>query len=193
MSYILIAATIALTVAGQLLVKAGMLEVGPLPASLSDIWSFVLHVLTNLKVVAGLGLAVVAALCWTGAVSTSEISFAYPFMALAIVLVLALSGVLLGEVVPNRPLGGRGYCVHRIDSGSPSLACECRCAHRVRDYIPATTNTIAGSLVAKPRSPEVTAACSSDRLPRPLPLSATSCERNRLYWYNGRACTIQRR
>jgi drug/metabolite transporter (DMT)-like permease len=115
MSYILIAATIALTVAGQLLVKAGMLEVGPLPASLSDLWSFVLHVLTNLKVVAGLGLAVVAALCWTGAVSTSEISFAYPFMALAIVLVLALSGVLLGEVVPiGRWVGVAIVCIGLI-------------------------------------------------------------------------------
>jgi len=57
----------------------------------------------------------VAALCWTGAVSTSEISFAYPFMALAIVLVLALSGVLLGEVVPiGRWVGVAIVCIGLI-------------------------------------------------------------------------------
>jgi drug/metabolite transporter (DMT)-like permease len=34
-----------------------------------------------------------------GAVSRSDISFAYPFMALAIVLVLVLSGVVFAEQV----------------------------------------------------------------------------------------------
>src|SRR5262249_45939978 len=100
MSYVLIAATILLTVVGQLLVKAGMLEVGPLPPNISDIWLFGFHILTNIKVVLGLGSAVAAAVCWTGAVSLSDISFAYPFMALAIVLVLAFSGVFFSETVP---------------------------------------------------------------------------------------------
>src|SRR5436305_5922095 len=89
MSYLLIAATIAFTVAGQLLVKAGMMEVGSLPSRLDEAWGFMFHALINIKVVLGLTSAVVAALCWTAAVSVSDISFAYPFMALAIVLVLA--------------------------------------------------------------------------------------------------------
>ncbi|MGA7729699.1 MAG: hypothetical protein WCD37_00355 [Chloroflexia bacterium] len=100
MSYMMIAATIAFTVAGQLLVKAGTIEVGSLPARLDEAWSFMFHSLTNLKVVLGLASAVIAALCWTAAVSVSDISFAYPFMALAIVLVLALSGLVFRESVP---------------------------------------------------------------------------------------------
>jgi drug/metabolite transporter (DMT)-like permease len=115
MSYILIAATIAFTVAGQLLVKAGMTEVGSLPASLGEVGSFVFQTLTNLKVVLGLASAVLAALCWTGAVSVSDISFAYPFMALAIVLVLALSGLLFRETVPlARWIGVGIVCVGLI-------------------------------------------------------------------------------
>jgi drug/metabolite transporter (DMT)-like permease len=45
-------------------------------------------------------LAFLAALAWIGAVSLSAISFAYPFMSLAIVLTLALSGPLFGEHIP---------------------------------------------------------------------------------------------
>ena len=51
----------AFTVAGQLLVKAGMIEVGPFPARLDEAWSFMLHALLNDKVVLGLTSAVVAA------------------------------------------------------------------------------------------------------------------------------------
>ena len=100
MTYVLIAATIGFTVAGQLLLKAGMLQVGGMPAQMKAVPGFALRTLTNLKVVGGLALAVLAALAWMGVVSLSDISFAYPFMALAIVLVLALSGILFGETVP---------------------------------------------------------------------------------------------
>ena len=112
MTYALIAATIGFTVAGQLLVKAGMLQVGSMPAEMQAIPAFLLQALTNLKVVGGLALAVAAALAWMGAVSLSDISFAYPFMALAIVLVLALSGVVFGETVPwTRWLGVLIVCL----------------------------------------------------------------------------------
>jgi drug/metabolite transporter (DMT)-like permease len=50
-------------------------------------------------VVLGLGCAVVAALCWILAVSKTNLSFAYPFMGLAIALVLALTPITLGESV----------------------------------------------------------------------------------------------
>src|SRR4051794_29720985 len=95
--------TIVFTVIGQLLVKKGMLEVGagPLgPLHLSLLARFAWKTFTNPYVVLGLGSAVVAAVCWTVAVSRSALSVAYPFMALAIVLVLALSGALFGEIVP---------------------------------------------------------------------------------------------
>ncbi len=98
--YLLIAATICFTVMGNLLVKAGTSEVGILPGNMDMLPGFFFRAFTNLKVLGGLALALMAASSWIGAVSMSDISFAYPFMSLTIVLVLALSGIFLGETVP---------------------------------------------------------------------------------------------
>ncbi|HUY85775.1 MAG TPA: hypothetical protein VMU77_01570 [Acidimicrobiales bacterium] len=112
LSLLFIGLTIGLTVVGQLLVKKGMLAVGASPKQASLIPLFVWKTLTNLDVVLGLASAVVAAISWTIAISRSPLSFAYPFMGLAIVLVLALSGALFGEVVPlGRWLGVGVVCV----------------------------------------------------------------------------------
>ena len=115
MAYVLIAATIGFTVAGQLLIKAGMTQVGAFPDRMADLFGFGIRAMTNFKVISGLALAFLAALTWMGAVSLSDISFAYPFMALAIVLVLALSGLLLGESLPvTRWLGVAIVCLGLI-------------------------------------------------------------------------------
>ena len=50
-------------------------------------------------VVAGLACAVLAAVSWFPAVARLPISIAYPFMALSIVLVLALAPICFGERV----------------------------------------------------------------------------------------------
>jgi drug/metabolite transporter (DMT)-like permease len=69
-------------------------------------------ILLNWQIVMGLACAVVAALTWIQALARSSLSLAYPFMALAIVLVLALSGVVLGEKVPvTRWIGVGVVCV----------------------------------------------------------------------------------
>jgi drug/metabolite transporter (DMT)-like permease len=98
-TYILIGLTILFTVGGQLLVKGGMTKVGAMPQQSKAIFSYVWKALTNWMVFLGLVFAVVAAICWMGAVSNTNISFAYPFMALAIVLVLAFSPVLFKESI----------------------------------------------------------------------------------------------
>lgn len=99
--YVLIAVTIGFTVSGQLLVKYGTQQLGSYPRSLAEAFPYLLTALTNVWIVIGLGAAVAAALAWIGAVSLSDISFAYPFMGLAIVLVLALSPLVFGEQVPS--------------------------------------------------------------------------------------------
>ncbi|MCB0201795.1 MAG: EamA family transporter [Anaerolineae bacterium] len=91
------------TVAGQLLVKIGTLQVGASPTELNTLPRFLLQSLTNMRVVLGLACAIIVALIWIVAVSRADISFAYPFMDLAIVLVLALSPSLFGEHVPTTP------------------------------------------------------------------------------------------
>ena len=104
--------TIAFTVIGQLLVKKGMLEVGPSPGQMAALPGFFWRSFTNPSVAAGLACAVAAALAWTAAISRTDLSFAYPFMALAIVLVLVLSGVFFGEKVSaGRWIGAGVVCL----------------------------------------------------------------------------------
>jgi len=92
--------TIGWTVSGQLLVKKGMLEVGSSPAEIRRLPGFIGRALVNWKVILGVCCAVAATLSWIVALSRAPLSFAYPFFGLAIVLVLALSGLLLDERIP---------------------------------------------------------------------------------------------
>ena len=114
MGYFYIALTVVLTVAGQLLIKKGMVELGEAPND-GTLLGFVVLAFLNWKVIAGLGAAVLAAVSWMLALSKVDISFAYPFMASAIVFVLALSPYMFGEVVPwNRWAGVVLVCVGLI-------------------------------------------------------------------------------
>mgnify|MGYP006188793739 CR=1 FL=1 len=112
MSFVYIGLTICFTVVGQLLIKMGMVELGPSPHEVREIASFVLRAFLNWKVFAGLVSAVLAAVAWMMALSRTDISFAYPFMGLSIVLVLALAPSLFGEHVPlTRWAGVATVCI----------------------------------------------------------------------------------
>lgn len=117
MAFVFVALTIVFTVLGQLLVKYGMLRVGGVPTNPAQWLAFFLSAVTNAHVLVGLALAGVASLCWMAAVSKLDLSLAYPFMSLAIVLVLVLSGALFGEHVPwTRWVGVAIVCVGIIVS-----------------------------------------------------------------------------
>jgi multidrug transporter EmrE-like cation transporter len=111
-AYIFIALTILFTVCGQLLVKSASGEFGQVPGKLSEVLPFLIKAFSNIKLLIGLGCAVIASITWMSALSMSDISFAYPFMALAIVLVLALSPLIFKEAVPwTRWLGVLIVCI----------------------------------------------------------------------------------
>jgi len=112
MAVIFILLTVAFTVAGQILVKQGMLEVGNHPSQLGLFPSFIWSALTNVRVVLGFACAFAASLTWIVAISRSDLSFAYPFTGLTIVTVLTLSPIIFGETVPlTRWLGVLLVCV----------------------------------------------------------------------------------
>jgi len=98
---VFIVITILFTVAGQLMVKKGVSQIGMSPTQLMLLPRFVFAVFTNPYVFIGLLCAVGAAIAWSIAVSRVALSVAYPFQALAIVMVLLLSSVLFGEAVPR--------------------------------------------------------------------------------------------
>lgn len=94
------------------MVKYGTQQLSDFPKSLAEVFPIMLSALTNVWIIVGLCCAFVAALAWIGAISLSDISFAYPFMGLAIVLVLVLSPFLFGEsVTVGRWLGVLVVCL----------------------------------------------------------------------------------
>lgn len=114
-SWLFLFLTVVFTVVGHLLIKKGMLQIGASPEQFSLLPRFVWRAFSNISVITGLGCAMAAAACWTVAISRLDLNVAYPFMGLAIVLVLALSGVFFGETVPlSRWIGVLIVCLGLI-------------------------------------------------------------------------------
>lgn len=95
--YVLI--TIIGTVAGQLMLKSGMLQVGKIPSDAKEYIPFFFKALTNFRVVLSLILAFIAAMGWIAALSRLKLSYAYPFMASTFAFVLVFSHFLFKEEV----------------------------------------------------------------------------------------------
>ncbi len=103
----LILGTVALVVCGQLLLKAGMRRVGVVDAGrLRSPLALVAAVAKTPTVVAGLGIYGASALAWIVVLSRTELSFAYPFLSLAYVIVTVAAMVLLGERFTARQWAG---------------------------------------------------------------------------------------
>ncbi len=91
------AATVLLTVYGQLVVKWQVASAAGRGGDPADRAAFLLVLLANPWVLSALAAAFGAALCWMLAMVKLDLSHAYPFVALSFVLVLFLSALLLGE------------------------------------------------------------------------------------------------
>jgi len=100
--YLSITLTILFTVAGQLFVKYGMMQVGSSSLQASRLTKHLLTTLTNPFVFFGFFCAFIAALTWTVAISRAQLSFAYPFVGLGIVLTLVFSSLLFGDKVSSQ-------------------------------------------------------------------------------------------
>lgn len=106
MSYFYILCTILLTVYGQIAIKWQVLKVGPLPeAGAEKIW-FLLHLLLNPWVISAYLAALLASVTWMAAMTKLPLSHAYPFMSLAFVIVMMLSGVLFHEPITMPKIAG---------------------------------------------------------------------------------------
>ena len=105
MGYVYIALTVVFTVYGQLVIKWQMTG-QELPPGLVDKVVFILKQYLNPWVLSGLGSAFVASMAWIAAMTQFELSFAYPFMSTAFVLVMILSMVLFGEALNAFKLAG---------------------------------------------------------------------------------------
>ena len=105
-----IAMTVVFTVAGQIMVKRGVLTLA------GD--AGLLRAATQPWIVAGLLCAVFAAVAWIKALTYFPLSVAYPFMSLSFVLVALLSTWVLGEHVKGTQWAGLAIVLLGLYIGS---------------------------------------------------------------------------
>jgi len=106
MSYFYIFLTIALTVYGQLIIKWQVGLAGELPELHAERLSYLIRVLSNPWILSGFIAAFLASVTWIGAISKLPLSYAYPFVSSAFVVVMLSSGFLFNETItPPKIIG----------------------------------------------------------------------------------------
>lgn len=104
--FVYIFAVVFLTVCGQLILKWQVAKAGPLPLSFPERVTFLLRLVFNPWIIAGLFAGFLAFLSWMAAMTKFELSYAYPFMSLAFVLVLVSSALFFHETVTTAKILG---------------------------------------------------------------------------------------
>lgn len=97
--FLAILASVFLAVVGQLLLKIGMLRMGKLSFSFSNILQQYARILFDPFVIAGIVGFILSMLAWLYVLSRLQLSTAYPFVALNYVLILFASHFLLREAI----------------------------------------------------------------------------------------------
>lgn len=110
---LMVFAVLALTVYGQLMMKARALTHAA-PVGEAGRLQYIVSMLSDVGVLSCFGAAVLAAVLWMLAIERLEVGLAYPFMALSFVLVPLGSMVLFGERVPPMQFAGLALIVAGI-------------------------------------------------------------------------------
>jgi multidrug transporter EmrE-like cation transporter len=118
MDYLFIIGTIVLTVYGQLVIKWQVAGAGPFPVDVMGRIEFLGRLLLNPWVISSLAAAFLASVSWMVAMTKFELSYAYPFVSLAFVLVMGLSAVFLREAITLPKALGVAFIVTGIVIGS---------------------------------------------------------------------------
>ncbi len=100
-----------LGVIGQVTMKRGLAQIGPIVLDPATLPTTILSLALNPLVVLGLVITVSGTFFWLITLSRVDLSFAYPFASLNYVFILAASWFLLGETItPIRLLGVLAIC-----------------------------------------------------------------------------------
>lgn len=105
MGYVFVFLTIAFTVYGQLIIKYEINTYDTIPTG-PELAPFLIGFAFRPLVMSGLLSAVFASFAWMAALSRFDLSFAYPFMSLNFLVVVALSVFLFGESMNVYKLSG---------------------------------------------------------------------------------------
>jgi len=97
--YFYIFGTILFTVYGQLILKWRIVNYGALPEQFFDKVSFLFKLLVDPFIFSGFIAGFIASFFWMAAMTKFDISYAYPFMSGAFVLVFIFSTVFFNEPI----------------------------------------------------------------------------------------------
>lgn len=110
--YLYIFGCVSFTVYGQLVLKWRMNMQPPLPPELLDkFWYLIKLIMFDPFVLSGFVSAFLASLFWMAAMTKFQLSFAYPFMSSAFVIVLVFSVLLFDETINLYKILGTGLVV----------------------------------------------------------------------------------
>jgi len=113
--YLYIAGCVFFTVYGQLILKWRMNMQEPLPAGLTEKFVHLIKlVLFDPYILSGFISAFLASLFWMSAMTKFSLSFAYPFMSSAFIIVMFFSVILFGETLNIQKLIGTSLIVAGI-------------------------------------------------------------------------------
>jgi multidrug transporter EmrE-like cation transporter len=118
MNHFYIFLTILLTVYGQIVIKWQVQLAGAFPQDSSERIQYLIKLLLNPWVISSFACAFLAALSWMAAMTKFQLSYAYPFMSLAFVLVMFLSAVFFKEPITLSKSLGLGFIILGIIIGS---------------------------------------------------------------------------
>jgi multidrug transporter EmrE-like cation transporter len=111
LGYLWIAATIALTVYGQVAFKWRVSRSAEFPGELGARVEYVLRLAIDPWIVTVCASVLLASVTWWAALRTFDLSYAYPFMSLTFIGVLLLSAPLLDERITLSKVVGLGLIV----------------------------------------------------------------------------------
>jgi multidrug transporter EmrE-like cation transporter len=111
MGYAYIAATILLTVYGQVILKWQVSLAGAMPVTVPAKVAFLASLLVKPWILSGFVAAFLASVAWMAAMTKFDLSYAYPFMSINFVLVLVLSAILFHEALSPPKLVGLALIV----------------------------------------------------------------------------------
>jgi multidrug transporter EmrE-like cation transporter len=111
MNYLYILGTILFTVYGQIITKWQVGLAGPMPADIGEKINFLTRLVLNPWIISSLTAAFLAFICWVGAMTKFELSYAYPFTSMSFVLVLIFSVMLFRETVTLPKIFGLAFII----------------------------------------------------------------------------------
>ncbi|MEI7613466.1 MAG: EamA family transporter [Betaproteobacteria bacterium] len=97
---------VLLNAAAQLLLKAGVRQIGHFDFSLANAWPVGTSLATNIPIIGGLSCYVISVVVWILALSRVEVSIAYPMLSIGYIVNAGLAWYIFDEAVgPQRLLG----------------------------------------------------------------------------------------